>query len=139
MNRLQLIFYSFFLMTVLSCEKSETDATSSIYGKWEARDFVSLESVGYPKKDGFNPIIEIKNDGTYNLTLDFNTCSGNFTLANSNGIIFTAAGCTKMCCDSKFSEKFSQMLPKVKTYQIEKNKLTLEVPDWGWINLESHN
>jgi heat shock protein HslJ len=136
MKRFQFIFISFFMLTLLSCDKSENEETRSIYGKWEATDFISLESVAYPKKDGFNPIIEFKNDGTTNLQLDANGCPGNFSLLNENGISISASACTEKCCDSKFSEKFVQMLPQVKTYRFEKNKLKLEVPDWGWINLE---
>jgi heat shock protein HslJ len=139
MKRFQIIFITFLVLALLSCDKKEKDEMKSIYGKWEATDFISLESVAYPKKDGFNPILEFKNDGTYNLQLDFNKCSGDFTLLNNNGISFSSVGCTKMCCDSNFSLKFSQMLPQVKTYHIKRNKLKLEVPDWGCINLELYD
>jgi hypothetical protein len=139
MKPFQIISITFFVMALLSCEKKEKDEMESIYRKWEATDFISLESVTYPKKDGFNPIIEIKTDGTYNLILDDNGCSGNFNIPENGGISFLAAICTRRCCDSKFSEKFWLMLPSVKTYQIEKNKLKLEIPDWGWINLELHD
>lgn len=139
MKRFQIILTSFFMLVLLSCDKNEKDEMGSIYGKWEATDFITLELVDYPKKDGFNPIIEIKNDGTYNLKLDMNACSGNFSLSDNGGITFSPAGCTKICCDSKFSHKFSQILVQVKTYQIEKNRMKLDVPGWGLINLELYD
>ena len=97
---------------------------------------MSVESVAYPKKDGYNPVIEFNNDGTYYLKLDMNSCIGIFTLTDNSGISMTAPGCTKICCDSEFSKKFVEMLPQVKSYQLENNNLKLEVPEWGWINLE---
>lgn len=139
MKRTQIIITSFFMLILFSCDKSENGETKSIYGKWEVTDFILFESVDYPKKDGFNPIIEVKSDGTYNLKLDVNSCLGSFGILNAGNISFSATGCTKICCDSKFSQKFAQMLQQVKTYQIEKNKLKLEVPGWGWINLELYD
>jgi heat shock protein HslJ len=64
---------------------------------------------------------------------------GNFSVSDNNVIQLSASGCTKMCCDSEFSKKFVQMLPQVESYQIEKNKLKLDVPGWGWINLKLYD
>lgn len=137
MKQFQIIIISLLMLIVLSCDKKGKDEISDIYGKWTATDYISLESVSYPKNNGFSPIIEIKTDGTYNLKLDMNGCFGNFSLSDSSSSIsFSAAVCTEICCDSEFSLKIANMLHQVKTYQIEKNKLKLEVPGWGWINLE---
>jgi heat shock protein HslJ len=127
------------MLAIFSCEKKETDEKASIYGKWVATDFMSVESVLYEKKDGFNPVIEFRSDGSYRLELDINSCQGDFTLSNSNSISLSASGCTKMCCDSEFSKKFTQILPQVESYHVENNKLKMEVSGWGWINLELHN
>jgi heat shock protein HslJ len=126
------------MLIIFSCAKDET-VNTSIHGKWVATDFMSIESVLYSKKNGFNPEIEFKNDGSYNLKLDMNSCMGNFVLSGSNSISISASGCTKMCCDSEFSNKFVQLLPQVESYQFENNKLKLEIPGWGWINLELNN
>lgn len=107
-----------------------------MYGKWEVTGFMTVESMAYPTKNGFYPIIEFRDDGSYKLKLDVNSCLGNFALLENNQITLTVSGCTKMCCDSEFSNKLIQMLPQVESYQIESNILKLEVPDWGWINLE---
>jgi len=139
MYRVLVIFVSFFILVVSSCDKSGTEENGNIYGKWNATDLMSVESFAYSKKDSFKPEIEFNEDGTYHLKLEMNTCTGSFTLSAGNGISLSASGCTKICCDSEFSQKFVQMLPQVKSYNLENNKLKLEVPGWGWIEVELNN
>jgi len=136
MNRFQLTTISLIMLIIISCDKGESVKTVSICGKWAVTDFISIESISYPKKDGLNPVIEFKIDGSYNLKLDVNSCMGNFTFSDPNMISFSASGCTKMCCDSEFSQKFTEMLPRVKTFSMEDRMLKLNIPDWGWIVLE---
>ena len=136
MNRFQIAAISLLMLSVVSRDKNETEVQTDILGKWKAIEFMSIESMAYSKKDGYNPEIEFNGDGTYNLKLDMNGCIGNFTLSDNSGISITAPGCTKMCCDSEFSKKFVQMLPRVELYQFEGANLKLDVPGWGWINLE---
>lgn len=109
---------------------------SEITGKWEVRDFISLESMAYEKNDDYNPVIEFKEEGIYNLTLDVNTCTGKYHFNENDELEFAAVGCTKMCCDSPFSKKLTEMLPRITSYSIDKNDLRLNVPGWGWITLK---
>jgi heat shock protein HslJ len=120
---------------LFSCDKSENECSCDIYQRWEVTEFMSVESVAYPKKNGFNPVIEFKNNGLYSLKLDVNHCSGSFTLTGENNVSISSAGCTKICCDSEFSKKFVTMLTQVNKYSIEGNKMKLNVPGWGWIEL----
>ena len=106
MNRCQIAIIFFLTLSIFSCDKNETEVRTGILGKWKATEFMSVESVAYPKKDGYNPVIEFNNDGTYYLKLDMNSCIGIFTLTDNSGISMTAPGCTKICCDSEFSKKF---------------------------------
>lgn len=99
--------------------------------------FMSIESVAYSKDKNYNPVIQFNTDGSYSLKLDINYCGGSFSLTGENGIAISAGGCTKICCDSKFSQKFTEMLPKVISYSIERNKMKLNVSGWGWIELEA--
>ena len=108
----------------LKLERNQTNSNSS-------------ESVSYPKTNGFNPLIEFKTDGTFLIKLDVNNCFGDFTQNNNGGISLSSPLCTLVCCDSQFSQKFIQMLPQVKTSEIEGSKLKLNVPGWGWIELEA--
>lgn len=124
-----------FLIPYLSCKNGKSEIESWVYNTWEVTEIISVESRMSEKNNNYNPIIEIKEDGNYNIELDVNHCYGNFEIASNNQITFSGAGCTKICCDSEFSQKFTQLLPQVCSYEIEGNKMKLEVPDWGWINL----
>lgn len=106
-----------------------------IYGKWEAREFLSLESRGYPKNNDYNPTIEFRKDGSLAIKLDINSCFGSFNLQGESGIAMGNSGCTEACCDSEFSSKFVAMLPRVSSYKIENQSLKLYVTEWGWIEL----
>lgn len=139
MCRVKITYLFVLVFVVFSCDKSETEVRKAFYGKWNVTGFISVESMAYPTKNGFYPNVEFKEDGSFKLNLDVNSCKGNFTLLENNQISISASGCTKMCCDSEFSNKLYQMLPQVGSYQIENNILKLEIPGWGWINLESND
>lgn len=102
-------------------------------------DFFSPESRVYTKKDGFNPQIEFKHDGSFRLRLDANCCFGSFKLCSENKIEISSVDCTEMCCDSDYSQKMAQMLSKVTSYKIEEKTMKLNVPDWGYLILGLHN
>lgn len=125
------------LAILFACEKNECNCNNgNIIGIWEATDFFSLESHYYFKNDEFNPRIEFKKDGTLIISLDVNSCFSDFYLSVDLGIKISGVGCTEICCDSEFSEKFAGKLPQVTSYQIEDNILRLNAPDWGFIKLQ---
>ena len=126
------------LFPFISCKEDEKIA-NDIYNRWEIVDFMSVESAAYPKNNGFNPVIQFHKNGNYTLELDLNSCIGNFNIDSGSGIELSATGCTYVCCDSEFSEKIASTLSQVKSYELDKNKLKLQVPEWGWINLELYN
>jgi heat shock protein HslJ len=138
MNRILNLPFLFLLAFLVSCDQNEP-GRNDIIGKWEATTFMSVESMLYAKNNNYNPVIEFKTDGTYSIKLDFNQCMGNFSVYDNLNISINAAGCTKMCCDSRFSDKFVQMLPRVNSYVIEGNKLKMNISEWGWIELEPAN
>ncbi len=108
---------------------------STLTGSWEAQEFMSLESVAYLKVNDFSPLIEFYADGTYRLTLDVNACIGNYSISENKALECSPAACTKMCCDSPFSIKLTEMLPRVTGFEFDQNELKLTVPEWGWIRL----
>jgi len=123
------------LVFLFACEKDECNCNhENIIGKWEATFLLTQESVGYPKNNDYNPVVEFKNDNTVALVLDVNSCFGEFTLHENNGIEISNAGCTEICCDSAFSEKIVELLPQVTNFTIEGNELKLNIPG-GWIRL----
>ena len=130
------IFIVLFLQLILiSCNK-EKEANSVLFATWEVKDFMSIESVAYPKTEGKKILLTFDKSGIFDLRLDVNGCGGNFTSGESNRLEMTSPICTEICCDSKFSEKLTQTLSKVTSYIIEGTVLKLNVPQWGWIELE---
>ncbi len=135
--RIHYITIIIFLIS-LSCNRHD-EIVKDIYNRWEITDFMSVESVLYEKDNNFDPVIEFYRNGSYSIQLDVNNCLGGFSLPGNEEVNITVRGCTKMCCDSDFSKKIIEMLPQVDSYSIEKNKMKLNVPGWGWINLELDN
>lgn len=138
MKTIWLLVVSFgMLILTSSCKEKECGCTEGdLIGKWSVDEFMSLESVAYPKNDDFNPVIEFRSDGSYQIQLDANSCNGSFVLNGKDEIEISSAGCTKICCDSPFSEKFIRMLPQVESYSFEDEVLNLYVSGWGWIHLK---
>ena len=121
---------------IVACKNEELLKGDGLYGKWEATSFASLESISYPKKEGYSPIITFMKDGKYELKLDVNSCNGSYLILARN-IEITHPGCTKICCDSDFSKKFAAMLSRVSSFTIERNhNLYLYINDWGFIILD---
>lgn len=125
------------LFVVLSaCKKDVGKNVGDIYHSWEAKEFISLESVGYPKIEGNKILLTFNRSGVFSLKLDVNGCGGNFTLGENNKLEMESLICTEICSDSKFSEKLAQTLPKVTSFNIDGKTLKLNVPQWGYIELE---
>jgi len=122
--------------TLIACKKDGEDKVANLYQTWEAKTFMSVESVTYPKTEGKKILLTFDKSGVYQVQLDVNYCNGNFTQGDNGQLQIQSAGCSKACCDSKFSEKLIDTLPKVTAYQMEGNTLKLTVPKWGYIQLE---
>ena len=131
----QVLNILFLFLTLIACKKDGGTNVGNIYHSWEATGFMSVESVAYPKIEGKKIGLIFLKDGTYGLNLDFNGCGGTFKVSD-NSIEISSAMCTQVCCDSKFSEKLVEMLPKVSTYEINGRNMKLNVPLWGYIELE---
>ncbi|MFY9153450.1 MAG: META domain-containing protein [Prolixibacteraceae bacterium] len=124
------------LFFLISCYKDHDSEVDSIFHTWEAKNFISIESVAYPKFEGHQILITFNPNGTYQLQLDVNQCLGTYQSGFNSQIGIGSAGCTKICCDSEFSIKLVEMLPKVGSFKINGKTLNLEVPNWGWIEFE---
>lgn len=126
----------FLLLILISCNKEKEAKVDSIYHSWEAKSFISLESTGYPKNKDKKIGLVFSKEENYGLSLDINGCGGSFKVLGTNGLEISPAICTLICCDSQFSEKLAIMLPKVTSYSIDGKTLNLNVPQWGYIELE---
>lgn len=127
--------FSCFLILV-ACRKENEVCVDQIYRTWEAKKFMSVESVAYPKNENKPILITFDAEGNYLLKLDVNSCFGKVDFSENNRIEIEPAVCTEACCDSRFSEKLVTMLPEVTTFGIEGNTLKLNVPGWGYIECE---
>lgn len=131
-----LFFYLLIIAVLISCKKDGESASGNLYSEWEVVGIISVESMLYSKDDNYNPIINFDENGRFTIKLDKNSCVGTYSLSGENEIKITGPGCTKICCDSDFSNKIVLMLPQVTSYSIEGNKLQLNVPGWGLINMK---
>ncbi len=123
------------MLTLVSCNRDE-DTNNILYSTWEVKNFMSIESVAYPKNENTKILLTFMQSGSYQLKLDINSCGGNFTVGKNNQLEMESPACTEACCDSKFSEKVASMLSKVTTCEINGQTLKLNVPQWGYIELE---
>jgi len=123
------------LLSFASCT-SENPNNPALYSIWEAKNFISIESMGYPKNENSKILLTFRESGTFELQLDVNRCGGSFTSGNNNQLKIESTACTEACCDSQFSMKLASMISRVTSYEIERNTLKLNVPQWGWINCE---
>lgn len=123
------------LLAFVACDKDEK-TNAILYHTWEAKEFMSIESVAYPKNENTKILLTFNSSGTYHLKLDVNSCGGNFATGKNNHLEIESPACTEACCDSKFSEKLASMLQKVTAFEISGSTLMLNVPQWGFIELE---
>jgi hypothetical protein len=127
---------TFLIFAIAGCNHDTDPVADSIYHTWKVDSFMSVESVAYPRIEGNTITITFEKNGKYQTQLDENSCNGQFEAGANKQLQIEAGGCTKICCDSHFSEKFMTMLPLVTSYLIEDNFLKLNVPQWGWIELK---
>jgi hypothetical protein len=136
MNAKFLLLSTFSVFVILNSCKKDEKVNSILFSTWEAKSFMSLESVAYPKNENNKILLTFKKDGTYSLKLDINSCGGNFASGKNNQLEIDFPACTEACCDSQFSSKLATMLPQVTSYSIEGTILKLNVPQWGYIECE---
>jgi hypothetical protein len=126
----------FLIVAIAGCGNDADSVADSIYHTWNVDSFISLESVAYPRIEGNTITITFEKSGEYRTRLDRNSCEGLFQSGANKQLHIEVGSCTRVCCDSRFSEKFMTMLPQVTSYLIEGNILKLNVPQWGWIELK---
>jgi hypothetical protein len=123
---------------LISCRQDEV-FNSTLLTTWEAKNFISLESVAYPKNENIKILVTFDKSGRCNLKLDINICTTTYTLLQNNQIEIGPSGCSKACCDSGFSQKLVTMLSQVTSYTLDGKTLKLNVPQWGYILLDLAN
>ena len=134
---------TFYILTLFSafilgsaCQKEIIITDNNLIHTWEAESFISLESVAYPKNENTPILLTFKRDGTYRLKLDINSGGGNYHVRKDQMLEMEFPALTEACCDSPFSNKLANTLPKVTSYRITGSNLYLSVPQWGEIKLK---
>jgi len=120
------------VLFAVSCQKIEGPA-DDIFEKWEVKEFVATETTTYEHDENKPIFITIKEDLTYHLQLETNTCEGLILHISDQSLIFESPGCTEMCCDSPFALRFESMLPYISMYKVTGNTLRLYIKNWGFI------
>jgi hypothetical protein len=133
-------FQIFVLLVILlipgSCHKDDTPTVYTLYNTWEVKEFISLLSTNYQRDATKKTLITFDHAGTYQLTLDVNSCSGTFKSVTENVIDIAIPECTEICCDSEFAKKFVAVLPSATSYSIKGKVMDLNVPNFGTIKLD---
>lgn len=134
--KLKTLIVLFLALVSATCSDDQPQIVNDVYHTWEAKQFISLESIVYQKDEENKVTLTIQTDHFYGLGLDINGCSGNVENLTNTEIQFSSPLCTLICCDSDFAEKLAQLLPQVETYTLDRNELRLFVPEWGFIVFE---
>lgn len=107
----------FFLVLVLffiSCN-NETLFNDLQDTEWLLKKIEIGSDTHKPQKDH---ILKFTSDSTYTLQLSVNTCGFDYSNGIEGSIDFGEwIACTKICCDSDFSEMMIDMLSKVEKYR----------------------
>lgn len=132
MKRIRTLFLLAVFALTATCKHIDGPA-SNVFQTWEVKNFVSVETVTYDKKDSSKILLSINSNNTFTVKLDVNACTGSLAVLNELNIIFNSPLCTEACCDSPFAERFAELLPYITMYKIDDNMLRLSIPQWGFI------
>ncbi len=123
--KLQILIFIITLSLISwSCAKEDIniDITSST---WEVVKIKNQGESSYSRaKDDY--ILKFENDSTYTLELDVNSCFGTYKILDNGSIEISGLGCTYICCDNEYSDKLSQLIPKMTSYFGKGKELILE-------------
>ena len=119
----KLIWISTFIVFtfLLGCNKIDKKLTETT---WVAKSYKVASSSSNEQAPATYTLLFKEKE--INLSLDVNQCGGDYSIGNNNKINFSSLYCTEACCDSDFAIAIVSLLPKMKTYVINKYKLTLK-------------
>ncbi len=127
-----IVWLTFFLSACQDIQGPQKE----IYNTWKVTGFTSVEERDYPQNEIGGTYLTILEDNNYILELDINMCSGSLISISERTILFDTPSCTEACCDSPFSQRFTDLLTSISMFKITGNTLRLSVHDWGFIECE---
>ena len=111
------------LCLLLACDNSDIDDMGNVknpiditQADWRVTEVKNGETVSNPASVY---VLELNEDGTFEIRLDVNTCIGDYTVdLNNKRITFDPIGCTEACCDSSSAMDITAVLGTVVRYDI---------------------
>ena len=130
---IQVFILSFGLLG-LSCVHEDVDIDLTA-NPWKVEKIRKSGQINFTNTDS-TYILRFLNDAEYNLSLDVNTCMGQYQIPNKGDIEIQAMACTEICCDTEFAGDLSLLFSKMKRYYARGDELHFE--GGGKIVLQSY-
>ncbi|HCS21473.1 MAG TPA: hypothetical protein DIW47_13095 [Bacteroidetes bacterium] len=117
---------SIFLLACLghwSCKKKDIDIDITTQ-RWQVE---RIKKPGRTFNDNAKGtyILEFVNDTSFTLSLDVNSCGGNYSIPDKGKISFASIACTEVCCDLEVAEYLPELLKYTTDYYVKDNFLIL--------------
>ena len=125
------------LLFSIACKKSST-ADNNLFSRWKVEGFLQNGS-SISENATSNIFLELKNNKTFILEREVNTCKGTFSIYKNEIIFNSSVICTEACCDSAFSNTLLGLLDSVKAYHFTGDQLNFSGPDNLIIRLNPPN
>jgi heat shock protein HslJ len=123
-KHITVILIALLSLIMWSCEKEnfDIDLKSS---SWKLVKIKNQGDSSYTEASEIY-ILVFSDDETYTLSLDVNTCFGDYEIINNGKINISAMGCTEICCDSEFAENLISLLHQMTRFDEKGNELIFE-------------
>jgi len=107
-----------------SCAQEDVDIDLTA-NPWKVVKIKKSGQVNFTNTDS-TYILQFLSDSEYELSLDVNTCTGQYHNPNKGDIEIQAMACTEICCDTEFAGDLSLLFSKMKRYYARGNELHFE-------------
>ena len=123
-NWIILILIPILGLLAFSCVQEDVDIDLTA-NPWKVVKIRKSGQVNFTSTDStYN--LRFLNETEYNLSLDVNTCMGQYQIPNKGNIEIQAMACTEICCDTEFAGDLSLLFSKMKRYYVRGDELHFE-------------
>ena len=112
------------VLLISSCQKEDLDIDLTT-NNWKVEKIRRSGQLTYESTDS-SYILRFLSDTAYTLSLDVNTCFGQYEILHKGSIEIQAMGCTEVCCDSDLAVDLSLLFPKMTQYFGKEDELHFE-------------
>ena len=121
-------------MVLTSCVYDDIDIDLTA-NPWKVVKMRESGELNYTQTDS-TYILRFLNNVEYTLSLDVNSCMGQYEIPNKGEIEIQAMACTEACCDTEFAKDLSLLVSKMNRYYGRGDELHFE--GRGKIVLQRH-